>query len=284
MIQDKIFQGKAISIDQTDSITIKCYDVLTQLQRENIPSKEGKYYGMDAGAIIKDILYNSGNNPSSIGTSLDTKLLVSEIDLIDKTRLEAIQLLLTMINGAAEDKVFFMYSKNNDVIISPLPEFDGDSVIELTDSNIKRMTKKINGANYFNCATVIGTDCRGYYPCKVNSDGSMMPDFPTGVRFHKLINEYKDNLTGTAQTYYIARGFVRTRKIIQPELNVTIMPERFDIIPGFPLHISSEKYGVDGRFRISEVSWSYSKGSKEMSLNISEYKSQSLADLIKIFK
>lgn len=282
-IDNYIFKGKVLDVLSSSSLKVSIYDTLSALSREHISSIDGHYYGMDAAAIFKNIIFKAGNTISLQGISVSSGVIIDEIDLTDLTILDAMLLLITTINGQLQDDVYQFYIKNGEMVIAPLPSFEGESILDLTDANIIAITKDVKGSEYYNCATVIGQDnIRGYYPSKVASNGDMMPDFPTDPRYHKLIKEYKDVLIGTATCNLLARGFVKSHNILLPEISVTFRPDRYDILPGYPISVYSEKYDVDGRYRVVDVEWSYAK-EKSMTLTLSSLAKVNLADTVKAF-
>jgi len=282
---DMIFNGLVVDTEDGEELSATCYDVLSSLAREHVLFGEGEYYGMDAGAIFKDIVAKSGNSVVGYGGNISTGVIVDAINLTDSTRLDAMSLLLSIINGGISESAtpYHFYAKNGKVILAPYPDFSGDNILELTDDNVKKISKKTNGYNYYNCATVIGKDgIRGYFPHKQDSTGEMIDDFPSNPRYHKLITEYSEKLVGVASCSLIARSFVRKYSNVVPDITCDIHPDRYDLFTGMPVYVESERYGINRRYRIADITWEYGV-QKTMTLTLSEYKVDKLSDFVAKF-
>ena len=258
MSEQSIFKGTVLDVSESNTISVKCYDGLQKLNSEHIPKNDGYYSGVDAGAIIKDIVTSSKYDLDSGGISVSTGVIISEIDLTDRTRLQALQILLHLANGANDDdKIYHLYVSGGYVIFAPLPDYSNSSpAITLTDTDIEDLKIDRKGANYFNCATCIGKDgVRAYYPQGEGTNESPVPDFPDKPS-HKLIDE--SSLIGVASCYAVARGWVRTHNQVPNEIDVKFVPpDRYDFFPGQEVRIDSAKRNIQNNFRIRTISWSY---------------------------
>ena len=253
--EDLIFKGTVLRVTTGSTVTVKCYDILEKINKEHIPINEGTYTATDAGAIIKDILNNSGNSVES-SVNISTGYIVPEIDLTDESRLDAIKLLISMINGSEDTKTYHLYTKNDKVIFDELPDYINDEpAITLTDDDITSITTSEDGNSYYNCATCVGDDVRAYYPGTINPAGGTEPNFPSNPR-HKLISS--NSLKSVADCYNVARGFVISHKDIPKQISLSFKPDRYDFFPGQLIQVDSYKYNAYGKYRLRDISWTYS--------------------------
>ena len=254
-IRDLIFKGNVLKVKTGKTITVKCYDVLEKLNKEHIPPNEGVYAGTDAGAIIKDILNNSGNSIQS-SVNINTGYIVDEVDFTDKSRLDSIKLLIEMVNGSEDAKTFQIYTKSGVVRFDEIPDYTNDEpAITLTDEDVTNISVNEDGNAYYNCCTVVGDGVRAYYPGTVNPNGGAEPDFPDDPR-HKQITS--NSLKGTADCYNIARGFVIGHRDIPLIISVSFVPNRFDFFSGQLIELDVFKYRAYGKYRLKNIKWSYS--------------------------
>ncbi|MFA5216851.1 hypothetical protein [Sulfuricurvum sp.] len=268
-VDDRIFKGNVLTTKITPkSVQFACYDVLQALNNEHIPPNEGKYAGTDAGAIIKDIISNSGHDIDSGGIDIETGVIVDSIDLTDKSRLEAIKLLLYLVIGGNDDgTIYHIYVKNDSVIFAPLPDYENqEPAVTLTDAEITDLSVEIDGSYYFDCATVVGANgVRAYYPGKLDPENNPIPDFPDNPR-HKNISD--TSLIGVDACYQVARGWVRAHNEIPKKITVKFVPDRFDYFPGQTVEIDSARYNAYGNFILRELAWTYER-KKTMAFTLS---------------
>ena len=287
-IRDLIFKGKAITTNTGKTFSVKCYDPLQKLNGEHIPPNEGVWAATDAGAIIRDIISNSGHNLKAGGPSV-TGVIIDEIDLTDKSRLMAIKLLMSIVNGDPEVATYHLYTKVDEIIFAPVPEYLNDEpAITLNEDDLVKDSVKrtADGLSYFNCATCIGEDSdgneiRGYYPGELTPNKDMIPDWPVNP-VHKVISSHKKSLKSVSVCYQVARGFIKSHNEVPEQITVgVISPDRFDLFPGQEAFVDAFKLGVYGSYRMSNINWSISGGNnRSMSLTLSKIHPKNLSDVL----
>jgi len=283
LAEEYLFKGRVLNRSIGNNVVLLCYDLLAKLNKEHIPPDDGYYIATDVGLIIRDVVHGSKWDISISGVKTSTGIIVAQINLTDKSRLDALKLLLYIANSNPKNEVYHFYMRGDELNFGQLPTYNGgDAVLSIDETNVIGTPKiSYKGSEYYNCCTVVGADnIRSYYPGTTDDNGVMISDFPDEAE-HKLISD--NSIANKDVGYQIARGFVKSHNVIdEPIINVTVSVDRIDYFQGQPIDVDLISYGIFGQHVIKSIKYIIGPGSKIMAtFKLSNIKEATAGTLIK---
>lgn len=268
-----LFTGFISSVREGESIRIVCLDSLGYLSLEPILSQVD-YTSVDAAQVIRELVGGS-SYPLGLGRMITKSriTLPSGMDFLDKTRLNAVQTVMSFANTSPNSIQLSVDPRGRislDEMIDPAgdpspvigghPDLPLNGAVNLgktRDYWPSRIQKLSGSQDTFNVATVKNGDLSATYP-KPSS-----PDYPSSP-VHKM---FKESAATTLQMCeFFAKQYVESQGRGERYI-IFGRPERFDIAPGENIQLYAYiGAAITGVHRIYEVNWYWS--SKSVSMDI----------------
>lgn len=280
-----VFTGFVSSINEgSNTLSFTATDTLGYLAREVLLTTPS-YFQIDAASVIKDIAANSTYSPP-IGnmTNSSNFVLPQGLDLTNRTRLSAIQTILSLVN--ATPKTMRIYADAHGVLhLRTLDEIDdvnnhplNGGVLPRTGapqdfypSSVDREDGDVQG---FNVVQVINSEL---------NISETIPE-PTDSRYpsRPVVRIVRDkSITQTQQARLVGEQYLQMQGAQRSRWTVVGRPERFDISPGDVIEFATSASALSGRFRVFDVRWNLSPTLAEMTLTLGR-QSQDLLTSIRL--
>ena len=267
-----VMTGFIRDIEEGDSsITLTVTDSLGYLGLEPILTTP-TFFQSDAASVVRDIIANSSYVPPLGRIIGDTNVfLPSGMKFVGKTRLAAVQLILSVCNDTPN-----LFRINTDaqgrIQLMKLPEIDDTTVQpyiagrmprndipqDLYPTSIKRQE---GDTEFFNVVTIKNDNID--LTVQIPADGD--PDYPSRP-IHRVFNE--DAAQDAPQARLIGRQMLAQQGRDKVRWEVEAIPERFDLEAGDIVQFASLEGGLAGRQMIFNLSWSYSPSGSSMNLTV----------------
>lgn len=265
-----VFTGFVSAINEgSDTLGFTATDTLGYLSREIITTTPS-YYQTDAASLIKDIAANSTYNPP-IGNMTNTTnfILPQGLDLSNRSRLSAIQTVLSLVN--ATPKTVRIYADRHGVLhLRTLKEIDDADNYPLNGGSLPRtgtpqdfypssVSREDGDVQGFNVIQIINEDANISETIPATTD-SRYPSRP-------VVRIVRDkSITQSQQARLIGEQYLQSQGAQRSRWTVVGRPERFDIEPGDVIEFATSSSALSGRFRVFDVRWTLTPSLAEMTL------------------
>lgn len=269
-------------IESNTSLELIALDSLGYLTREVLDSPVG-YYESDSATVIKDIISNSAYTPP-IGRIMNESFVIlpADMDFVGKTRLNAIQSILSIINSTP-NLVVLKSDSHGYLIMERLREVDDATVVPLVAGRIPRtavpqdfyptMIQREEGDTHRFNVVKVKNDSKGISVSVPAVGSARYPTKPIErvVREDFIADEHQAILVG--ETMLASQGASLARWVVEG------IPERLDITVGDVMEFASRDAGLSGRHRVFDVKWTMDTNGTEMSLSVGRQAPDPLATL-----
>jgi len=266
-----VFYGIVSDVDVSfNDFTITAEDSLALLGNEVIlVNPTSLNTGCDVASVIKDVIAGS-NYSIEVGDIIgQTRVKMSSgLDLVGKTRLSAVQYLMSQVNVTPLRYRIYGHQTKAGIGMERLPNVDATSYtpyiagriprttapLDLYPTNIDRVeedTDLVNMVTVRNSALDI-----------IKTEPSTIPTNP----IHRLFDE--PSVTDETQASLFARQILNQQGISKIRWIVEALPGRFDLKPGDIIDFASVEGGLVGRQMAFDISWSIGPTGSTMRLEV----------------
>jgi hypothetical protein len=263
-----VFTGFVSDVEESSSkLTVIALDSLGYLTKEVITS-ELSFKETDAGAVIRDIIGASAYGPPLGKISTQTRVILPDsVKFKGKTRLQAIQTILDIVNNTPND-VVLRAEANGFISLSRLREVEDTNLIPYVAGRLPRtsvpqdlypteISRDEGEMDFVNKVTVTNSDLDISVTEPIEE-----PERPN----HIQIEEKSAGDENTAR--FFAKQYLNQQGRSSSRWTVRALPERFDIQPGDIVDFRSKDGGLAGRQRVFNVDWNYSANGTQMTLTV----------------
>ena len=263
-----IFTGFVSDIEEDSTrVSIICLDALGYLTKEVLLTNP-TYQETDAGVVCRDIIAGSSYGPPLGKISTQTRVILpSSLNLSGKSRLDAIQTILDIVNNTP-NQVILQAEVNGYINLVRLREVDDASLKPYIAGRLPKtavpqdlyptqITRDEGDLDFVNKVTVKNSELG-----ITVTEPTTNPQNPV----HIIVEETAATDAPTAK--FFAQQILNQQGRAGSRWNVQALPERFDIMPGQIVEFASTDGGLAGRQRVFDVSIEYAPGTATMMLTV----------------
>lgn len=263
-----IFTGFVSDIEENStSISIICLDALGYLTKEVLLTNP-TYQETDAGVVARDIIAGSSYSPPLGKISTQTRVILpSSLNLSGKSRLDAIQTILDIVNNTP-NQVILQAEVNGFINLVRLREIEDTSLKPYIAGRLPKtstpqdlyptnITRDEGDLDFVNKVTIKNSELG-----ITVTEPAVSPQNPV----HIIVEETAATDAPTAK--FFAQQLLNQQGRSGARWSVQALPERFDIMPGQIVEFASTDGGLAGRQRVFDISIQYSPDSVSMSMTV----------------
>ena len=263
-----VFTGFVSDVEESSQkLTVIALDTLGYLTKEVLTS-ELSFRETDAGAVIRDIIGASSYGPPIGKISTQTRIILPEtVKLKGKTRLQAVQTILDIVNNTPND-VVLRTEANGFINLIRLREIEDTNFVPFVAGRLPRTSvpqdiypteiRRDEGEiDFVNKVTITNSDLNISV-----TEPAVEPQRPN----HIQIEEKSAGDENTAR--FFAKQYLNQQGRSSSRWTVKCLPERLDIMPGDIIDFASKDGGLAGRQRVFDVSWNYGVNGVQMSISV----------------
>ena len=260
----------------TDTLTIVCLDSLGYLGLEPVMTMP-KWHEADVLDIIRDLMATSSYPILVDRVIAETRVRIPEdINLLHKTRLDAVQTLLDLVNHTprkiriwadANGRVNITLQANPDTAtygyrVGASVDGAGTGMANATDTADVwpiDITARDASSETYNVVTIVN-DSLGISVTRPKTTDANYPTNP----IHRVFSE--DAATSTPVAELIAEQRLKTQGYSTRSWTIAGRPERLDILAGEVIDVDSHLADSMGKHLIQELRWSLTSTSVDMTI------------------